>query len=107
MKRAHRLCVSVEKGVRIDRQPAGARYVDPKAVQSPSPLRFSRHARNKMRHAGIRPADARASLADPSEIGEDKHGNRAVSADLAGRRVTFIIAADDPQLVITVILRRS
>lgn len=70
-------------------------------------MRFSRHARNKMRHAGIRPADVHASLAEPSGIGEDKRGNTAVSADIAGRRVTFIIAADDPQLVITVILRRS
>jgi hypothetical protein len=38
-------------------------------------------------------------------IGEDDRGNVAVTAQVEGRPFTFIIAADDPQLVITVIQR--
>ncbi|MGD9573587.1 MAG: hypothetical protein AB7V62_17040 [Thermoleophilia bacterium] len=71
------------------------------------PLRFSRHARNRLRHLGVRPADARAALADPRAIGEDDRGNVAVTAEVAGHTLTFIIAGDDPRFVITVIPRRS
>jgi hypothetical protein len=106
MKPAHRRRISPENGEWGTATVRGQAF-DREAATPRSLIRFSRHARNKLRHARISPADARDALAGPREIGEDRQGNVAVTAEVAGRSVTFIIAVDDPRLVITVILRRS
>jgi hypothetical protein len=70
-------------------------------------MRFSRHARNAMRLYRIERVDVDAILALPAETGQDGRGNHFVIGYLGERRIRVVIAADDPDFVITVHERRA
>ena len=60
-----------------------------------------------MRLYGVGPPDVDAILANPLETGQDARGNLVVIGHLAERRIRIVIAADDPDFVITVHERRT
>ena len=60
-----------------------------------------------MRLYRVAPSDVDAILANPAETGQDDRGNSVVIGYLDSRRIRVIIAADDPDLVITVHERRT
>jgi Domain of unknown function (DUF4258) len=70
-------------------------------------MRFTHHARNRMRHYGISPAEVRVVLADPIDTRQDWRGNPKVTGAVGGRSVVVVLAADDPGLVITLYKKRS
>jgi hypothetical protein len=70
-------------------------------------MRFSRHARNAMRLYRVGPTDVDAILANPVETGQDGRGNRVVIGYFGQRRVRIVIAANEPDFVITVHERRT
>ena len=51
--------------------------------------------------------DIEAILAQPSRDGQDTRGNVVVIGRLGERRIRIVIAADDPDVVITVHERRT
>jgi hypothetical protein len=69
-------------------------------------MRFTHHARNRMRRYGISPADIRGLLANPTATRQDERGNPKVTGVVEGRSVSVVLAADDPGLVITVYPKR-
>jgi Domain of unknown function (DUF4258) len=69
-------------------------------------LRFSRHARNRMRWFGLTPADICEVLASPEWTGQDDDGNALVDGQIRGVRICVVIAQDDPTRVITIFKRR-
>ncbi len=55
-----------------------------------------------MRLYGIRQSDAESVAAHPTKTGVDKRGNsRLTGLDCSGRAIIVVIAADDPNFVIT------
>jgi len=65
-------------------------------------VRFSRHAKNKMRLHQIPPADVDAVIAFPAKADVDQDGNpRLGGLDSQRRAIIVVIAADDPGFVIT------
>lgn len=70
-------------------------------------MRFTHHARNKMRQRGISPADVRVALANPHETRQDDRGNPVIAGVVEGRPLVVVLAADDPGLVITVYWRKA
>ena len=70
-------------------------------------LRLSRHARNAMRLYRVGRTDVDAILANPVETGQDGRGNLVVIGYLGRRRIRIVIAADEPDFVITVHERRT
>ncbi|MGH2874231.1 MAG: DUF4258 domain-containing protein [Solirubrobacteraceae bacterium] len=69
-------------------------------------MRLSRHARNEMRLYRISAEDVEAVVEAPTERALDERGNQRLGAERpGGRRILVIVAADDPEFVITVFLR--
>jgi hypothetical protein len=69
-------------------------------------MRLSRHARNEMRLYGIALNDVEAAAGDPVARGVDDRGNtRLTGRTVDGRPILVVVAADDPDFVITVFLR--
>jgi hypothetical protein len=67
---------------------------------------LSRHARNEMRLYGIDRADVEASITDPVHRELDVRGNARLAGQTGdGRPILVVVAGDDPDFVITVILR--
>jgi hypothetical protein len=65
-------------------------------------VRFSRHAKNKMRLYGILAADVEWVATRPSKIAVDERGNLCLTRlDGTGRAIIAVIASDDPDFVIT------
>jgi Domain of unknown function (DUF4258) len=69
-------------------------------------MRFTHHARNRMRHYGISLAEIRVVLADPIHTRQDGRGNQKVTGAVGGRSVVVVLAADDPGLIITLYTKR-
>jgi hypothetical protein len=69
-------------------------------------VRFTHHARNRMRHYGISQAQVRVVLANPMDTRQDERGNPKVTGTVGGRSVVVVLAADDPAVVITVYPKR-
>jgi len=70
-------------------------------------MRLSWHARNEMRLYRISAQDVEAALANPARRDLDDLGNaRLTGATADGRPILVVLAQDDPDLVITVFLRR-
>lgn len=66
-------------------------------------MRFTRHARNKMRWLGVNAGDVGLLLANPVETGQDHRGNPTVTGVVEGGPVVVVVlAADDPGLIVTV-----
>lgn len=66
-------------------------------------MRLSAHARKRAleRHIGL--DDVRAVLEDPEVFFTDRNGNPCYIRCLHERRIKVVVAADDPEFVITVI----
>lgn len=71
-------------------------------------MRLSRHAKNRMRGAGIAQETVESIAAAPDSRAMDSEGNPIlIGADDNGRSLEIVIALDDPEFVITVIPRRK
>lgn len=60
-----------------------------------------------MRLYRVGATDVDAILANPVETGQDDRGNLVLVGYIAERRIRIVIAADDPDFVITVHERRT
>ncbi|HEX5375544.1 MAG TPA: DUF4258 domain-containing protein [Solirubrobacterales bacterium] len=71
-------------------------------------MRFSRHAKNRMRRDGIAEKIVEAIAAMPDARRVDGRGNPiAIGRDERGRPIEIVVALDDLDYVITVIARRK
>jgi hypothetical protein len=70
-------------------------------------MRFSRHAKNRMRGAGFTRDAVEAMAADPDGWRMDELGNPVAVGWIRSVPVEIVIALDDPGFVITVIARRK
>ncbi len=70
-------------------------------------MRFTHHARNKMRQRSISPTDIGTALANPLETRQDDRGNPVITGAVEARSLVVVLASDDPRLVITVYWRRA
>jgi hypothetical protein len=69
-------------------------------------VRLSRHAKNEMRLYGIDDQDVEATIKAPAKRESDDRGNARLSGETAdGRPILVVVAADDPEFVITAFLR--
>lgn len=69
-------------------------------------MRLSRHAKNQMRLYRITLQDIETVIAAPASREFDERGNHRLTGVAPDRRrILVIIAADDPEFVITVYLR--
>jgi hypothetical protein len=71
-------------------------------------VRYTRHALGRLRFLRLSRSDV-ASLvwSDSGWISRDQRGNIEVTDTIRGYRVTVVIAADDPGLVVTIIGERG
>jgi len=70
-------------------------------------MRFSRHAKNRMRRDGISRPVVESIVTGPDSTRIDVSGNFvAIGRDTRGRPIEIVTALDDPGYVITVIARR-
>jgi len=71
-------------------------------------MRFTRHARNRMRFFRLSMNDiATLVRGEAGWISRDERGNIEVMGLIRGRRVTVVLAGDEPDLVITIIGERG
>jgi hypothetical protein len=66
-------------------------------------LRYSTHARDRMRERDVTEADVAAVLDDHDVSFADRKGNPCYVRHVSGRRIKVVVAADDAGFVITVI----
>ena len=69
-------------------------------------LRFSRHARNRMRALGLTPEGVSSIVRRGAPIAEDRDGRKRYEGEIDGITVRVVIAVDRPELVVTVYGRR-
>jgi hypothetical protein len=65
-------------------------------------MRFSRHAKNKMRLYGVNRAEVLAIISPANRVGEDRRGNPRYIGKIRGLLICVIRAHDDLTTVITV-----
>ncbi len=66
-------------------------------------MRFTRHALNRRRFLRLSRRDVAALVwSDSGWISRDESGNIEITDTVRGRRVTVVIAIDDPGLVVTI-----
>ena len=71
-------------------------------------VRFTRHARNRLRFFRLSVDDISALVwADAGWISQDESGNIEVTGFIRGHCVTAVLAGDEPDLVITIIGERG
>jgi hypothetical protein len=76
------------------------------ARQAVGVVRLSRHAKNEMRLYGIDDQDVEATIKAPAKRESDERSNARLSGETAdGRPILVVVAADDPEFVITAFLR--
>ena len=68
-------------------------------------MRFTRHAKNRMRQIGITPAQATVIARWGEPDGFDARGNRRRIGYVGDRRIRVVVALDDPDVVITLFER--
>lgn len=66
-------------------------------------MRWSRHACNRATERKITLAEATHVVENPDVTFADRKGNPCCVAEVAGRRIKVVVAADDPELIVTVI----
>jgi hypothetical protein len=66
-------------------------------------MRMSRHARQRAAERGITVAEVQTVIDDPDVTFNDRQGNPCLIKELSGRRIRVVVAATDPEFVITVI----
>jgi Domain of unknown function (DUF4258) len=71
-------------------------------------VRYSHHAKNRMRREGVRASLVEAVVIAPERRRIDREGHSvAVGRDDHGRILEVVLASDVPGYVITVIIRRK
>jgi hypothetical protein len=65
------------------------------------PVRLTRHARNRMRLYGVNRNEVAEVVARRAQVDRDVSGNSVITGEVGGRSLAVIVAADDPNLVIT------
>lgn len=66
-------------------------------------LKFSRHARNRMRgRRGITMPEVEMLIASPMRTDVDEHGNAHYIGEIRGSTYRVVTALDDPDLVVTI-----
>jgi hypothetical protein len=69
-------------------------------------VRLSRHAKNEMRLYRISETDVKATIDQPLDTAPDERGNPRLLGETAdGRPILVVVAADDPDFVITTFLQ--
>lgn len=68
-------------------------------------LRYSNHARKRLTERKVTEEEAEAVVADPAVTYSDVKGNSCYMGEINGKSLRVVIAADDPEFVITVIDR--
>lgn len=66
-------------------------------------MRFSRHAVARMTERNISLADVSTVIDDSDVTFADPKGNPCYIREIDGRRIKVVVAADDPEFVITAI----
>ncbi|HEX8754158.1 MAG TPA: DUF4258 domain-containing protein [Solirubrobacterales bacterium] len=69
-------------------------------------MRFSHHAKNEMRWKGWTQREILRVILDPAKVDADRRGNQRYLGYVRGDLVRVVVAADDPDVVITVHPRR-
>jgi hypothetical protein len=69
-------------------------------------VRFSHHARNRLRQTNGTAQEAEAVARNKSEKDFDWRGNPRYRGYIAGNRCRVVVALDDPDFVITIHFRR-
>jgi len=67
---------------------------------------FTRHAKNRLREAKLSQADAEFVLRNPVRVERETRGNWRYLGQVEGRWLRVVVADDNPNVVITVHLRR-
>jgi hypothetical protein len=70
-------------------------------------MKFTRHARNRLRQLGILVEQVEARVAHSKPVDADPEGRPRYIIHVEGRRLRVVIAADDPELIVTVHERRD
>lgn len=70
-------------------------------------MRYTRHARNRMRQLKVSPAQVEAFIASVGAVDRDPEGRPRYVGEVAGVRIRVVIAADDPTLIVSIHRRRS
>ena len=65
-------------------------------------MRFTHHAKNKLRHLRGTTQEAEAAVKNKFAKDFDEDGNPRYGGSVAGRRCYVVVALDDPNCVITV-----
>ncbi len=65
-------------------------------------VRFTRHARNRMRRLGLSPDDVEGILREPLDRDADPDGRSRYVGWCRGRRIRVVVAVDSRDLVVTV-----
>lgn len=69
-------------------------------------MKLSRHAKNELRLYRLNLADVEAVVHEPASRDLDERGNARLTGLAAdGRPILVVVAADDPEFVITAFLR--
>lgn len=66
-------------------------------------MRWTRHANSRATERNVTLAEATQVVENPDATFTDRKGNPCYMADVAGRRIKVVVAADDPELIVTVI----
>jgi len=69
-------------------------------------VRFGRHAKNEMRWKGWSQVDLLQVITNPAKVDADERCNPRYLGYIRGDLVRVVVAADDPNFVITVHLKR-
>jgi hypothetical protein len=67
---------------------------------------LKRHAKNRLRWVKGTAQEAEAVVANPIEQNFDSDGNPRYRGFIAGKRCRVVVAADDPDLIISIHFRR-
>ncbi len=65
-------------------------------------MRFSRHAKNRMRLCGVSGDEVLEIISDQNRAGEDPNGNLLYAGTIQGLSLCVVLALDDLTTVITV-----
>jgi hypothetical protein len=69
-------------------------------------VRFTHHARNKLRQIKGTAQEAEAVVTNKSAKDFDRNGNPRYRGFVAGKRCCVVVALDDPERIITVFERK-
>lgn len=78
---------------------------DPPGSSPRRMLRYSNHAKKRLAQRRVTSDEVETVLSDPHVTYTDPKGNPCYVRDVNGKSIRVVVAADDPEFVITVIDR--